>query len=460
MHQPEPCASGTTTTNPAEVPAGAATPWSSGSWFGQPKGLTILFLTEMWEKFSFFGMRVLQVYYMTKELHFSQSDASLVFGLYGGGVYLTPILGGVIADRWLGRKRAVVSGGSLMAVGHFMMTFEPLFFPAMVVIALGNGLFLPSLPSQVKDLYAPDDPRRSGAFNVYYVGVNLGALLAPLVCGTLGELYGWHYGFGAAGIGMCVGLVVYLSGSRYLPGDKPAIREATPAPAGGTRSVVFALVAVGLAVVVFRSAYEQYGNAIALWSDSDVDRRIGTSTIPVTWFQALNPLFVFLFTPLLIVAWRRAATRGRDLSAIRKMAVGAFLTAVAFGLLAGLSYVHQGTDTKTLWPWLVVFFAIQTMGELYILPSGVGLFARLAPTGFGATLIAAWFLASFAGNLLSGVVGSVYSHVTPAVFFLAMAGITTLSSLLLYLADPLGRRAEASSAARIPTRRLSTEVSP
>jgi len=348
-----------------------------------------------------------------------------------------------------------------MAVGHFMMTFEPLFFPAMVVIALGNGLFLPSLPSQVKDLYAPDDPRRSGAFNVYYVGVNLGALLAPLICGTLGELYGWHYGFGAAGIGMCVGLAVYLSGSRHLPSEKSSVREsASQATGGDTRSIVLALVAVGLAVVVFRSAYEQYGNAIALWSDSDVDRSIGASTIPVTWFQALNPLFVFLFTPLLIVAWRRAATRGRDMSAIRKMAVGALLTAVAFGLLASLSFAYQGSGSKPLWPWLVVFFAIQTTGELYILPSGVGLFARLAPARLGATVIAAWFLASFAGNLLAGVVGTAYSHVTPSIFFLAMAGITTLSSLLLFAADPLGRRAEASSIPAIPSRHPSTEVLP
>lgn len=144
------------------------------NWFGQPKGLTILFLTEMWEKFSFFGMRALQIYYMTRQLHYSQAYASLIFGAYAAGVYLTPIFGGLIADRWLGRRKAVVIGGLLMAVGHFMMAFESLFFPAMAVIAIGNGLFLPNLPSQVNLLYAQDDPRKVSAFNIYYVGINLG----------------------------------------------------------------------------------------------------------------------------------------------------------------------------------------------------------------------------------------------------------------------------------------------
>ena len=172
-------------------------PAPPGDWFGQPRGLTVLFLTEMWEKFSFFGMRALQLYYMTKQLHFSPANASLVYGAYAAGVYLTPIVGGVVADRWLGRRRAVIAGGLLMALGHFMMASEALFFPAMAMIAIGNGLFLPSLPSQIALLYAAGDPRRVSAYNVYYVGVNLGALLAPLICGTLGEVYGWHYGFGA-----------------------------------------------------------------------------------------------------------------------------------------------------------------------------------------------------------------------------------------------------------------------
>jgi POT family proton-dependent oligopeptide transporter len=187
------------------------------TWFGQPRGLTVLFLTNMWEQFSYYGMRALLVYYMTKQLLLGQAHASFIYGTYTAGAYFTPILGGLIADRVLGKRRAIVLGGAIMCAGHFMMTFEPLFYAALATIAIGNGLFLPCLPSQVGDLYKPDDQRRGWAYNVYYVGINIGGFLAPLICGTLGEVYGWHYGFGVAGIGMGLGLVIYLSGQRHLP---------------------------------------------------------------------------------------------------------------------------------------------------------------------------------------------------------------------------------------------------
>ena len=159
----------------------------------------------MWEIFSYYGMRALLVYYMTKQLLIGQERASVIYGTYTAMAYFTPIFGGIIADRWLGKRRAVIIGGSIMAAGHFMMTFEPLFYAALATIALGNGLFLPSLPSQIDALYRPEDPRRGWAYNVYYVGINVGGFLAPLVCGTLGEFYGWHWGFGAAGVGMLAG---------------------------------------------------------------------------------------------------------------------------------------------------------------------------------------------------------------------------------------------------------------
>src|SRR5450432_962064 len=195
------------------------------TWFGQPRGLTILFLTEMWEIFSYYGMRALLVYYMTKQLLIGQERASIIYGTYTAMAYFTPIFGGLIADKWLGKRRAVIIGGSIMAAGHFMMTFEPLFYLALGTIALGNGLFLPSLPSQIDGLYRPDDPRRGWAYNVYYVGINIGGFLAPLVCGTLGEFYGWHWGFGAAGVGMLTGLVIYIRGGKYLPEQKPVVRN-------------------------------------------------------------------------------------------------------------------------------------------------------------------------------------------------------------------------------------------
>jgi POT family proton-dependent oligopeptide transporter len=392
------------------------------NWFGQPPGLTILFLTEMWEKFSFFGMRALLVYYMTKQLMMPQAQASMVYGLYAAFVYFTPIVGGVIADRWLGRRRAVIIGGSIMAVGHFLMAFEPLLYGALACIALGNGLFLPSLPGQIGALYRPDDARRGRAYNVYYVGVNLGAFLAPLVCGTLGELYGWHYGFGAAGVGMLAGLSIYIAGGRHLPPEPARSARKGGGFAGkGAYGALPVLLGVGLAVVVFRGAYEQIGNTVALWADQGVDRQVGGGfAIPMTWFQSLNPLLVFALTPLLLAFWSRQSERRREPSA----------GAASLGMQAS-------------WLWLVAFFALFTAAELYILPVGLGLFARAAPAGMAATAVAAWFFASFAGNLLAGALGALWSQLPPAAFFALMAGVAGVAAAALLAMSPFTRRVEA-----------------
>src|SRR5690606_12192984 len=280
-------------------------------------------------------------------------------------------------------------------------------YPALPTTALGNGLFLASRPSQINGLYADGDPRRGRAYNVYYVGLNVGGLMAPLVCGTLGELYGWHYGFGAAGIGMFAGLGIYLAGRRYLPPE--AARAAMPAPAPGQarrdrRRIWWLLLGVGIAATIFRGAYEQIGNTLPLWIDSGVDRSLGGWTIPMTWFQSLNPLLVIAMTPLLLMVWRLRAARGRESSPAMRMATGALLVAAAYLLLALVSLI--GGDGRVAWPWLLAFFLVLTLGELYILPTGLGLFARLAPPRLGATTVASWFLAIFSGSLLAGMVGT------------------------------------------------------
>lgn len=431
---------------------------NKSSWFGQPKGLTILFLTEMWEKFSFVGMRALQIYYMTKELHYSQAQSSLIFGTYAAGVYLTPIFGGLIADRWLGRRKAVIIGGMLMAIGHFMMAFEALFFPAMAVIAIGNGLFLPNLPSQVNLLYAKDDPRIGSAFNIYYVGINLGAFLAPLICGTLGELLGWHYGFGAAGVGMCLGLAIYTWGGRYLPAEasRPVGRPQGVQSDDGRGNIAL-LAGVAIAVMLFRIAYEQTGNTFAIWADAAVERHAFGLTIPVTWFQSLNPMFVFLISPLLVRMWNSRAARGRATPALERMTMGAIGVGAAYAALAGLIVLSAAGGFAISWLWLVLFFAAFTLAELYILPVGLGLFASLAPKRFAATTIAAWFFCSFTGNLLSGVIGAVWERVTPQGFFLMMSAFCTVSGLLLLAMHRIYRlRYDASAAAGAPAGRAVT----
>ena len=419
------------------------------NWFGQPRGLTILFLTNMWETFSYYGMRALLVYYMTKQLLISQEHSSLIYGTYTSFAYFTPIVGGAIADRYLGKKWAVIIGATTMAAGHFMMAFEPLFYFALATIALGNGLFLPSLPSQINDLYGPDDPRRGWAYNVYYVGVNVGGFLAPLICGTIGEIYGWHYGFGVAGIGMLAGLVIYLAGQRYLP---PARTPATILPeealeqrGGSGRDTFMLLLAVGLAVTVFRGAYEQVGNTVALWIEG-ADRHVGSAEIPMTWFQSLNPLLVIVLTPILLTRWKRKANAGREHSPLQKMATGALIVAASYALLAAAATLSPNGAS---WWWVLGYFFVLTLGELYILPTGLGLFARLAPPKLGATTVAAWYLAIFTGSLTAGFIGSWYSSMRPAAYFLILTGVASLAAVLLLILD---RRARAVEQARIAER--------
>jgi POT family proton-dependent oligopeptide transporter len=412
------------------------------TWFGQPRGLTILFLTNMWEQFSYFGMRALLVYYMTKQLLISQENSSFIYGAYTAFAYFTPIVGGAISDRYLGKRLAVIIGAATMAAGHFMMAFEPMFYVALATIALGNGLFLPSLPSQINDLYGPDDPRRGWAYNVYYVGINVGGFLAPLICGTLGEVYGWHYGFGAAGVGMLAGLVIYLAGGKYLPPEKDRASIVPTATEGGGsyRETYLLLIGVGLAVTVFRGSYEQVGNTVALWIET-TNRVAGNMTIPMTWFQSLNPLLVIFMTPILLARWRRRSDAGLEKSPLQKMALGALIVAASYALLAAASTLYP---TGAHWLWIVAFFIVLTLGELYILPTGLGLFARLAPPRFGATTVAAWYLAIFSGSLLAGFVGSWWSGTRPAVFFVVLTGIATIAAAMLLALDRAARRVETA----------------
>lgn len=426
------------------------------TWFGHPRGLTILFLTETWEKFSFYGMRALLVYYLVKSVGFAPAQASVLYGLYTGFIYLTPIIGGYIADRWLGRRRSVILGGSIMTLGHIMMTSPALLYPALATIIVGNGFYLPNLASQIKGLYQPGDPRQTSAFNVYYVGVNLGGFLAPLVCGTLGELYGWHWGFGAAGFGMALGLTIYLLGGHLLPPEPLSLPAQTGAPPQQARprgTFVVLLALVMIAVVLFRGAYEQIGNTIALWVDGAVDRHIGTFVIPGSWFQSLNPLLVFLLTPILIRRWDLRAEMGRARTQLQSMAIGGFGLSACYAGLAGLSFISAGSLLH--WSWFVVFITAYTLSELYIFPTGMALFASIAPPGHQATTISVWFLGLFAGNLFAGSLGSLWPSMPHAWFFLLMGSFAGCAGLMLAGLNGWKVRADA---ARQPRSAMATEI--
>ncbi|MGI9169969.1 MAG: peptide MFS transporter [Caulobacteraceae bacterium] len=431
------------------------------TFLGHPVGLTVLFLTETWANFSYFGMQALLVYYMIKHLKYAQPTASALYGAYAAYAYLTPLLGGWVADRWLGQKRSVILGGSLMALGHFALAFDGLFFPGLVLVGLGNGFFITSTTTQVGHLYAAGDSRRDRAYTLYYVGINIGGFVAPLVCGTLGEVWGWHYGFAAAGVGMVIGLVIYLCFQGAL-GAAPGIRreridKSRRAPIGPEgRRALRTLFAVAGLVVLFRIAYEQTGNTIALWADAYTDRALANGfVIPATWFQSVNPFLIFALTPFLALWWSRQARRGREPPTLRKMAIGCGLGGLAFIVMIGAAAQYAKSGSAS-WLWLIGFFFLLTAGELFVLPIGLSLFSRLAPPRAASAMIGVWYLAKFAGASLSGWLGAFWSQTPPMLFFGVGAASAFAASIALFatgrfLLKPAGQTGSSSASSLAET---------
>ena len=438
--------------------------------FGHPRGLTYLFTVEMWERFSYYGMKALLVLYMVKHLLqpgraenvvglaalksaletvFGPLDvqpfSSHIYGLYTGLVYFTPVLGGIVADHWLGQRRTVVLGAALMAFGHFLMAFEALFLLALFVLILGNGAFKPNISTQVGTLYAPGDPRRDRAFSVFYVGINLGAFFAPLVAGTLGEEIGWHYGFTAAGIGMTIGLAIYLYASRTLPPDVRSQVSAEDSAKPFSRDewrAMGALILLAIPVTFFWATYEQQGNTIALWADEFTDRTINlvvwSGQIPVTWFQAFNPFMIFAFTPFVLVLWHAQASRGREPSTALKMAFGCFGVALA-NLVLVAAAISAGSG-KASWLWLTAYFVVLTVGELYLSPTGLSLVTKVAPARAVSMMMGVWLGTSFTGNFIAGYLGSFWSTMDKDRFFLMIAIVAALAGCaILLFVRPLQR---------------------
>ncbi len=437
----------------AAAPDIAGNPQARGDRFGHPRALTYLFATEMWERFSYYGMRALLVLYMVKylldpqragqvlglsafqhalEFVFGplapQPFASQIYGFYTGLVYLTPIFGGLLADRVLGARRTVIIGAALMAIGHFMMAFEHLFLFALGFLILGNGAFKPNISTQVGALYAPGDRRRDRAFSIFYVGINLGAFLAPLVCGTLGEELGWHYGFAAAGVGMTTGLIIYLAATPTLPKDSFARRETAPMGREAWLAIG-ALVALMLPVSLYWGTYEQQGNTIALWASEHTDRHLFGAEIPVTWFQAFNPFMIFAFTPFVVALWRRQGAR--EPSTVAKMAIGCLLNAAAYLVMASAAWFAGGTQSS--WLWLFVYFVVITVGELYLSPVGLSLVTKVAPLHLLSMMMGVWLATSFIGGFLAGYLGTFWSSLAKTDFFLMLAVISAVASLMIAL---------------------------
>jgi proton-dependent oligopeptide transporter, POT family len=421
--------------------SGSAARQTRSGLFGHPPGLTVLFLTQTWAEFSYFGLQAMLVYYMTQQLALPQAQASLIYGAYGAAAFFSPFIGGIIVDRFLGKTRSVIIGGLMMMCGHFAMAFESLLFPALALVALGNGLFIPPLAVQVGNLYQDGDTRRDQAFSAYYMGINLGAVLAPLLCGSLGEAYGWHWGFATAGVGMLIGLITYVVFRKHIPRDAKLTRSPTPtqtprAPLSKTdRRAIWTLLGVMAVVVLFRIAYEQSGNTIALWVEHRTDRSLSVGgqswEIPATWFQSINPFLIITLTPFLMLYWRKRKAAGHGVNLFRRMSLGCVLAAAATVVMILAAVFSRETGSASAW-WVVAYFVLLTLGELLVLPIGLSLFANLSPAQIAATMMGAWYIAKFLGSLAAGFAGALWQQIPAEQFFAIGTAATMLGATILF----------------------------
>ncbi|MBN7796866.1 peptide MFS transporter [Parahaliea mediterranea] len=443
-----------------EVASGMSTVGESarkGGFFGHPRGVGYIVFTEAWERFSFYGMQGLLVLYMAGYLFQAeaaqnvvgfetmratieavtgplspQALATQVFGIYIGLVYFVPVFGGLLGDRVLGRTRAVLLGAAAMALGHFLLAFEASFVFALLAIITGSGLLKGNLAAQVGALYERDDPRRDAGYSLYVVSINVGATIAPLVCGTLGEIYGWHYGFGAAGVGMLVGIVVYLKGRAHLPADELAKdRGQDRHLRAGEGRIVWTIVVVLAITALFWTAQTQVWNTYPLWVRDRVDRAVLDATVPVTWFQSLDTLAVLLFAPVVLWLWRRQRAAGSEPGDLGKLAIGCLIFACACAWLSGAEWASGGEAVAIGWPLL--FHGICAWGYLYVGPVALALVSRAAPLSVNAMMVGAYYVAIFVGSIASGWLGRFYETLSPAMFWAAHAAIVSTGALLLLL---------------------------
>ena len=401
------------------------------AFLGHPAGLGWLAFCELWERFSYYGMQALLVLYLSNYLfkpeHIGQVAgidalrhaiesvtgprspqqlASVVFGLYAGLVYLTPLFGGLVADRLLGRTRTIVIGASLMALGHFLMAFEVSFLPALACLLIGVGCFKGNIAAQVGDLYAPGDQRRASAFQIFMLAVQIAVVAAPLVCGTLGEKVAWHWGFGAAGVGMVIGLVVYLRGRRWLPPELPrAVKTAGAGQPGMNRRELARFVLLIAMIPLLMGSIignQQFNNAYPLWSEKHMDMVLGGFQVPVTWLQAIDAAVSFATMLGSIAFWRWWATKRREPDEITKMALGTFVAAGAPALLIIAAHSIETTGTQISLAWTLAYTLVNDIGFANILPVGLALYSRAAPARMQGLMIGIYYLHLFLGNSFVG----------------------------------------------------------
>ena len=432
------------------------------AFLGHPRGLGYIAFTEAWERFSYYGMQTLLVLYMTRQLllpgHveniagfasfrtvlgkvYGGADttialASAIFGTYTALVYLTPIAGGFIADRWLGRTRTITLGAILMAIGHFLMAFEGSFLGALLCLLLGVGCFKGNLASQVGALYAPGDLRRADAFQIYYLFINAAVIVAPLVTGTLGEKAGWHYGFGAAGVGMILGLVIYLSGRKWLPAEPARDTAAAAKSSNFTSKEIWAmllLIALVPALMLGAVGNQQIFNAYMLWVPDHVSLVFFGKTMPTTWLITVDAVVSVSCLVGSVGFWRWWSKRRAEPSEVYKITLGLAFSALGVACLA-LAAATATDGRKASIGWVLGFELLNSIGFANVFPVGLALYARASPKGIVGTMVGIYMLHMFACNFLVGKLGGMIEHMSGLNFWLMHVGLVGSACIILFLA--------------------------
>jgi len=429
------------------------------AFLGQPKGLGYLAVVEGCERFSYYSMQTLLTLYMVNYLllpqHFSsvwglgwvqqhlaggktgQPLASDIFGNYTALVYLTPILGGIIADKWLGRRGALVAGALIMSLGHFLMAIQPAFLFALVCLIVGVGLFKGNIASQVGELYGPNDLRRAMAFQIFYIAIQVSVIVAPLISGTLGEDVGWHYGFGCAGVVMVLGLLIYLKARPYLPADKRDL-PATPKAAkvstfekgDGARIAALILLVPALAVSLLPN--QEIFNAYLVWADQQFDLTFFGMKVPTSWMITLDSAFSFVTLVGITWFWKWWGDKGRwEPDELGKLIIGSLFTIVG-ALCLYMAAITQGSGKIGLF-WPVLFHFFNSMGFGHVLPVSLALVTKLAPRKLTATSVGIYYLAFFIANKVVGEVGGWYSTMPTPQFWLVHVGAAVVGLVAFVL---------------------------
>src|SRR5207302_2688405 len=433
------------------------------SFIGHPRGLAYIAFAEAWERFSYYGMQALLVLYMVNRLlhpphvdhiagfapfrHLIESFrgpldvqplSSTIFGLYTGLVYLTPIAGGLIADRWLGRTLTITIGASLMALGHFLMAFDFSFLLALLCLVSGVGCFKGNLASQVGALYATGDNRRADAFQIYYIFINAGVIISPLIAGTLGEVYGWQYGFGAAGIGMLIGLAIYLSGRKWLPPDSRVVekkeRAAKPRLSHREKLAIIALLILLPVLTIAIIGNQQIFNAYLIWAERSADLIFFGKKMPTTWLVTLDSIISVSFLALSVIFWRIWSKKFPEPPEITKMGIGSLVAVTGFISLATGAAIAAKFGTKVSIGWLITFHVLNSIGFANILPVSLALYARVAPAALSATIIGIYYLAFFAANNVVGTIGGLLEKMPATHFWLLHFALCGTAGVIFLLA--------------------------